>query len=45
MEEDEDYHIRKHENLPIFKKAEEIYEVVDQIGQLIPEDDEHLQYI
>lgn len=46
MEEDEEeYNIRKHEDLPIFKKAEEIFEVVHQIGQLIPEDDEHLQYV
>jgi hypothetical protein len=44
-EDEEDFNFRKHENLPIFKKAEEIYDVVYQIGQLIPEDNEHLQYI
>lgn len=43
--DDEDYDLNKHENLPIFKKAEEIFEVVFQIGQLIPEDNDHLQYI
>lgn len=45
MEDEENYDLNQHENLPIFKKAEEIFEVVYQIGQLIPEDDDHLQYI
>ena len=36
---------KKHENLPIHKKAEEIFEVVSQIADLIPEDDEHLDYV
>jgi hypothetical protein len=31
--------------LPIFKKGKEIYEVVERICQLIPEDDEPLQHI
>ncbi len=31
--------------LPIYKKGWEIYEVVDQICQLIPEDNEQLQYL
>jgi|WetSurMetagenome_2_1015567.scaffolds.fasta_scaffold242030_2 hypothetical protein len=31
--------------LPLFKKGQEIYEVVDQICQLIPDDDEHLSHI
>ncbi len=31
--------------LPIYKKGWEIYEVVDQICQLIPEDNEHLGYV
>ncbi len=32
MEDDEeDFNFRKHENLPIFKKAEEIYDVVYQM--------------
>ena len=33
------------ENLAIFKKGEEIYEVVSEICDLIPDDDEHLQFI
>ncbi|MBI9035861.1 MAG: hypothetical protein JEZ03_15475 [Bacteroidales bacterium] len=33
------------EDLPIYKKGKEIFEVVHQIGELIPADDEHLQYI
>jgi hypothetical protein len=31
--------------LPLFKKGQEIFEVVDQIGQLIPEDNEHLMHV
>ncbi len=41
----EDNEQRKIENLPIFKKGEEILEVVSQIGDLVPEDNEHLQFI
>lgn len=37
--------LRKAENLPIYKKGKEIFEVIRQIGDLIPEDNEHLQYI
>lgn len=37
--------IRDHDNLPIFKKAEEIFDAVKEISDLIPEDDEHLQFI
>ena len=33
------------ENLTIYKKGEEIYEVVSEICDLIPDDDEHLQFI
>ncbi|MDZ7775998.1 MAG: hypothetical protein U5L09_10605 [Bacteroidales bacterium] len=33
------------ENLPIYKKGKEIFDLVHQIGDLIPEDDEHLQSI
>jgi hypothetical protein len=33
------------ENLFIYKKGAEIYEVVNQISKLIPEDDDHLQFI
>jgi hypothetical protein len=40
----EDYE-REVESLPIYKKGWEIYEVVEQIGKLIPEDNEHLQII
>lgn len=43
MEEHDD--IREPENLPIYKKGKEIYEVVHQIGELIPEDDEYLQSV
>ncbi|HEY4787594.1 MAG TPA: hypothetical protein VIH57_16165 [Bacteroidales bacterium] len=35
----------KPENLPIFKKGKEIYEVVHEICDLIPEDNEPLQHI
>ena len=31
--------------LPIFKKGHEIYEVVERICQLIPDDNERLQYV
>jgi len=33
------------EKLPIFKKGKEIFDLVHQIGDLIPEDDDHLQSI
>jgi len=45
MNNQEDNEIREAENLPIFKKGEEIFDVVQQIGDLIPEDNEHLQFI
>lgn len=32
------------ENLPIYKKGEEIYEVVSKICDLIPKENEHLQF-
>lgn len=32
-------------SLPIYKKGKEIFEVVDQICKLIPDDDEHLSHI
>jgi len=35
----------KPENLPIYKKGWEIFKVVKQIGDLIPEDNERLQVI
>jgi hypothetical protein len=31
--------------LPLYKKGQEIFEVVDQICQLIPDDDEHLGHV
>jgi hypothetical protein len=33
------------ESLPIYRKGKEIFEVVEKIGQLIPEDNDHLQHI
>jgi hypothetical protein len=46
MEEDEDdFNFRDPEKLAIFKKGEEIFEVVHQICELIPEEDDHLQFI
>jgi hypothetical protein len=33
------------ERLPIFKKGQEIFDVVQQISDLIPDDEEHLQFI
>ena len=33
------------QELPIYKKGWEIFEVVDQICQLIPDDDEHLAHV
>jgi len=41
----EENELRKSENLPIYKKGDEIYKVVSQICELIPEEDEHLQHI
>ncbi len=37
-------HQNKIENLPIYKKGEEIYELVSKIVDLIPSDDEKLQF-
>jgi hypothetical protein len=47
MFDDEDYDRDRIDprSLPIFKKGQEIYDVVDSICQLIPEDNEHLNYI
>ncbi len=38
MEENPFHDPKEHKELPIFKKAEEIFEVVKQISDLIPED-------
>lgn len=35
-----DKHIKKYEDLPLYKKAEEIFDVVRQIADLIPDDEE-----
>jgi hypothetical protein len=42
-----DYDKRKNrvENLPIYKKGEEIYQMTRKVCDLIPEDNEHLQYV
>ncbi len=44
MHEEDNEHL-KTENLPIYKKGKEILDLVRRIGELIPEDDEHLQSI
>ncbi len=44
-EEEDDFNFRDPEKLAIFKKGEEIFEVVHQICELIPEEDDHLQFI
>ncbi len=43
--DEEENEFDKTENLPIYKKGKEIFDVVQQIGDLIPEDNEHLQFI
>lgn len=40
MFEDEEESIKAHEELPIYKKAQEIYEMVSKIADLITDDDE-----
>jgi hypothetical protein len=42
---DDENELREPESLPIYKKGKEIFDVVRQIGELIPDDDEHLGYI
>ncbi len=42
---DEENELLNTESLPIFKKGKEILDLVHRIGELIPEDDEHLQFI
>jgi hypothetical protein len=42
---DKDDEIQDHKNLPIFNKGKEILDVVMMIGDLIPDDNKHLQYI
>jgi hypothetical protein len=45
MFEDDDEDEIKAEDLPIYRKGKEILDVVDHIGELIPEENEHLQWI
>lgn len=40
MFDDDENNIDGHANLPVYKKAEEIYEVVRQIADLIPDEDD-----
>lgn len=44
FDDDEEERINPRE-LPLFKKGQEIFDVVDQICQLIPEDNEHLMHV
>jgi hypothetical protein len=41
----EDDHLVGPETLPIFKKGKEIFEVVDKICELIPEENSYLQHV
>ncbi len=44
--DDDDFpDFRATEKLPIYQKGEEIFDLVHQICDLIPEDNEHLQYV
>ncbi|MGQ1786249.1 hypothetical protein [Saccharicrinis sp. GN24d3] len=45
MLEEGDNDFVDYRRLPIFKKGEETFEVVHQISELIPEDEDHLQSI
>ncbi len=45
FDDEEENEERNYRNLPIFLKGQEIMDVVRHIGELIPEDNEHLQYI
>ena len=45
MFEDDDENERKFEDSPLYRKGNEIMDVVRHIGSLIPEDNEHLQSI
>lgn len=40
MFDDDENDLDKHRKLPIYKKAEEIYELVSKIADLIPDDDD-----
>lgn len=43
--EEEDDDILKHEKLPIFRKGQEIFDLVSKITELIPQNDEYLMEI
>jgi hypothetical protein len=45
MTDDDDDEIIDHEKLPIYKKGKEIFDVVHQIADLIPEENEMLQSV
>ena len=46
LDEDEDYNNRVNvSNLPLYKKGKEIQSVVHILAELMPEDNEHLQYL
>jgi len=45
FDDDDELEERKPENLPIYKKGQEIYNVVKEIADLIPEDNDVLQDI
>jgi len=45
MNSDDDDEIIEPEKLPIFRKGEEIYDLVTRITDLIPEDNEHLMFV
>jgi hypothetical protein len=42
---DEEFKRDRAEDLAIFKKGKEIFDVVHRIGELIPEDDDYLQHL
>jgi hypothetical protein len=44
-DEEENQELISPRDLPIYKKGEEILEVVNNIYQLIPEENKHLHYI
>ncbi len=45
MNSDDDDEIIEPEKIPIFRKGEEIYDLVTRITDLIPEDNEHLMFV
>jgi hypothetical protein len=45
MDPEEEEDIVRPETLPIFKKGKEIFDLVNKIGSLIPEDNERLMFV